>query len=253
MGSLGIAGFIFGCAYLAVLVAMLVATRLPDHHLSSESKEVVKLGLGVIATLTALVLGLLVASAKSTYDAQDAAVKQLATNVRMLDRFLSAYGPEATELRGELQQILTRTVEQLWPDAKPHSANLTPGAVRELGDVFYHRLAELQPKNEAQRAIKARSMDLTTEMAQTRYRMHAQKDSSVPFPFLVVLALWLVTLFAGYGLLAPRNSTVLCVLFVCTLSIAAALFLVLELGKPFAGIIQVPSAPLLEALDQTGR
>src|SRR3954449_3707653 len=103
MSSLATAGLVFACALGAALAAMLVARRLPGHHLSSESKEVVKLGLGVIATLTALVLGLLVASAKSTFDAQDGAVKQLAGSVRMVDRLLAAYGPEAEEPRGLLR------------------------------------------------------------------------------------------------------------------------------------------------------
>lgn len=255
MNSLVIAGVVFGCALGAALMAMVVSRRLPGHHLSSESKDVVKLGLGVIATLTALVLGLLVASSKGTYDAQDAAVKQLATSVSVLDRALAHYGPETQELREMLRQMVALAIERLWPEDGPRKGDLTPGSgpTREAGDVFYDKLSELQPKTDAQRALKGRSMDLTIEMAQTRYRMHAQKDSSVPVAFLVVLVLWLMTLFAGYGLLAPRNLTVITVLMVCALSIAAAVFLVLELGRPFAGVIQVSSAPLQEALSRVGK
>jgi hypothetical protein len=253
MGSLATAGLVFGCALGAAVVAMLVARRLPEHHLSGESKDVVKVGLGVIATLTALVLGLLVASAKGTYDAQDSAVKQLATQFSLLDRFLAHYGPEAKEARELLRQVAALTIERLWPEGSPRTGDLTPGAAREVGDILYNKLAELQPKTNAQRALKDRSMGLAAELAQTRYRINAQRESSVPFPFLVVLVLWLVTLFAGYGLLAPRNPTVVAVLTVCALANSAALFLVLELGRPFDGVIQVSSAPLQEALSQVGK
>jgi hypothetical protein len=252
MSSLATAGLVFGCALAAALVAMRVAQRLPANHLSSESKDVVKLGLGVIATLTALVLGLLVASAKGTYDAQDGAVRQLASDFSLLDRYLAHYGPETKESRELLRQIVVATLERLWPEAGPRAGDLSPGSAREAGDLFYTKLAELQPKTDAQRAVKARALDLTAGLAHTRYRMYTQGDGSVPSPFLVVLALWLVTLFAGYGVLAPRNTTVVAVLVVCALSVSAALFLVLELGRPFDGVIRVSSAPLQQALRPVG-
>jgi len=248
MSSLLTAGLVFACALGAALIAMLVARRLPGHHLGGESKDVVKLGMGVIATLTALVLGLLVASAKGTYDAQDGAVKQMATDFSLIDRFLAVYGPETKEARKLLRQVVDRMVERLWPEAGARSVDLTPGEARDAGDAFFRALAELQPKTDAQRALKGRSVDLSADVARTRYRMYNQKDGSLPLPFLVVLALWLVVLFAGYGLLAPRNPTVIAVLVVSALSISAALFLILELGRPFDGVIRVSSAPLQQAL-----
>ena len=133
MSSLATAGLVFACALGAALVAMLVARRLPAHHLSSESKDVVKLGLGVIATLTALVLGLLVASAKGTYDTQNAAVKQMAANVSLLDRALSAYGPETKEVRAVLRDLVAQILERIWPEANPRAGDLTVGETREAG------------------------------------------------------------------------------------------------------------------------
>ena len=253
MNSSVAAGFVLGCALGASGLGMLVARRLPQHHLGGESRDVVKLGLGVIATLLALVLGLLVASAKATFDAQDNAVKQLATDVSLLDRFLANYGPEANSLREQLREIVTITLERLWPDANPRVGDLAPDAAREEGDIFYSSVAELQPTTETQRAIKARAVDLIADLAKTRYSMYTHKESSVPFPFLVVLVLWIVTLFAGYGLLAPRNPTIIAVLVVCAVSIAAAVYLVLEMGRPFAGVIQVSSAPLRQALSRVGK
>jgi hypothetical protein len=253
MNSLLTAGIVLGFGFAASVIGMLVASRLPQHHFSTESRDVVKLGLGVIATLMALVLGLLVASSKGTYDAQDNAVKQLATDVSLLDRVLANYGPETKEHRQQLREIVTITVERLWPDANPRIGDLAPDSVREAGDQFSASVAELQPTTDFQRALKARAMDLVTDLAKTRYGMYTHKESSVPVPFLVVLVLWLVTLFAGYGLLAPRNPTIIAMLIVCAISIAAALYLILEMGRPFSGVIQVSSAPLQQALSQVGK
>ena len=98
----------------------------------------------------------------------------------------------------------------------------------------------------------ARALDVTSDLAKTRLRLFTQKDSSIPVPFLVVLVFWLMVLLGGAGLLAPRNVTVVGVLLLCALSVSCALFLILELDRPFEGIMRVPSAPLREALERLG-
>jgi hypothetical protein len=243
MSSLAIAGLVFACAIGAALIAMSLGRALPAGHLSSESKDVVKLGLGVIATLTALVLGLLVASAKGTFDTQSSSVKQLSANVVLLDRLLARYGSQTEGARALLRRVVTIVLESLWPEDASREATLTAGAATTEMEAFYDRIGELAPKTDAQRVIKGRSLDLATELAQTRLRLAAQKDSSIPLPFLVVLGFWLVVLFAGYGLLAPRNATVVVVLVVCALSISAALFLILELDRRSAASCGFPAPP----------
>ncbi len=252
MSSLAIAGLVFACIFGASLLTMFLGRALPANHLNAESKDVVKLGLGVIATLTALVLGLLIASAKGTYDTQSNSVKQMSANVVLLDRLLARYGSETKELRELLHRGVTIIFDSLWPH-DGQKATLTPGAAMTEMETFYDKLGEFSPKTDAQRVIKGRALDLTTELGQTRLRLAAQKDSSVPSPFLVVLVLWLVVLFGGYGLMAPRNATVVVVLIVCSLSISAALFLILELDRPFDGIVRVSSIPFQEALSRLGK
>jgi hypothetical protein len=252
MSSLAIAGIVFGCVFGGALLAMLVGRALPGQHLSAESKDVMKLGLALVATLSALVLGLLIAAAKGTYDTQSSAVKQMSTNVMLLDRLLARYGPQTKEARELLRRVTALGLDSLWPEGSARTANLAPGAARAETEAFYEKIAELSPKNDAQRAIQTRARDVATELEQTRLRLFAQKDSSIPLPFLVVLVFWLVILFAGYGLLAPRNATVVVVLIVCALSIAGALFLILELDRPFEGLMQVSSAPVREALARLG-
>jgi hypothetical protein len=249
----------FACILGGALLGMLLGRLLPAHHLSGESRESVRMGSTMMATLTALVIGLLVASTKGTYDAQNSAVKELAAKVLLLDRALALYGKqseaaekETKDARETLRRAVARMTEQIWPDDKARS-DLGPGEARVEFEQFYNKVAALKPENDAQRALKARALDITADLGQARLRMYAQRDSSVPTAFLAVLVVWLVVLFAGYGLLAPRNLTVLAVLFVCVLSVSGALFLILELDRPFDGVLRLSSAPLRDALSRVGQ
>jgi hypothetical protein len=253
LSSLAIACLVFGCTLAGTILGMLLQRVLPGHHLSGESKDAVKNGLALIATLTALVLGLLVATTKGTYDAQSAAVKELAANVALLDRALARYGPQTKECRELIPKFVGLMVEQIWPDGSEQPGQLTGGDVRLVGEAMFDRIAELEPKTDAQRTLKSKALEIAINLAQTRQRMLAQKESSVPTPFLLVLGFWLTILFLCYGLLAPRNLTVFLVLIVCMLSVAGAILLVLEMDRPFEGIIRVPSAPLREVVSRLGQ
>jgi Protein of unknown function (DUF4239) len=253
MSSLGIFCVVFACIFAAALVAMFVKRVLPENHLSADSKDVVKLGMGLIATLAALVLGLLIATAKGSYDTQGSAVKEYAANVILLDRILRQYGPETKEARELLRAASQATLARLWPDGGTGSANLAPDATKTPLESLYESVAQLEPKTDSQRGLKARALDVIVDQGRARIRMFAQQDSSLPLPFLVVLVFWLIILFAGYGLLAPPNATVIAVLLVCTLSVSGAIFLMLELATPFAGIMRVSSGPLRDAINLLGQ
>jgi hypothetical protein len=113
VGSMGVGGIVFACTFGGALVGMLLRATLPVHHLSSDSKDVVKLGTGLIATLSALVLGLLIASAKSSFDAQRTGFQQLSANLVMLDRALARYGPETKDAREALRQLVASAIDRL--------------------------------------------------------------------------------------------------------------------------------------------
>jgi hypothetical protein len=249
---MAIAGVIFACVFGGSLLAMWLGRALPEHHMRPESKEAVKFGLAFLATLSALVLGLLIAAAKGTYDTQNSAVRQMAADGLLLDRVLERL-PETKEARQLLRRAGALTLNRLWPEEEGRSGDLTPGEARNLLEAFYDKVAGLAPQNEAQRALRGRALDVTNNLEQTRLRLFAQKDSSIPVPFLVVLVFWVVILFAGYALLAPPNLTVVGMLLICALSVAGAVFLILELDRPFGGILRVPSAPLRDALSQMGK
>ncbi len=255
MSPLATSSIVFACIFGVALLAMFVKRFLPEHHLSAESKDVVKLGMGTMATLAAIVLGLLIATAKGTYDAQNGAVQELAAKIMLLDRVLAKYGPETKDAREQLRSVVEASMEGMWPQEGVRPANLAPGEARAAGDAMYDKIAALKPdeKDAGQIALKSRAMEIAVDVAQERLRLFTRQDSSLPLPFLIVLAAWLLILFAGYGLLAPRNATVVVVLFVCTLSVSAAIYLLLELSAPFGGMLRISSGPLRDALSIIGK
>jgi len=233
---------------------MVLRAVLPEQHLSDESKDVVKLGMGLIGTMTALVLGLMIASAKSSFDTQRTGLAQLAGNLIMLDRALAHYGPESKDVRDMLRASAADMLRRTWPEENSGSGpNEAKSGTEGRYEGLYERIQELVPKNDAQRAWQAQALKLGTDTAQLRWSLFAQKGSSIPMPFLIVMVAWLALLFASFSLFAPPNPTVVATLLICALAVSSAIFLILELDRPFAGIIQTSSAPIRSALEQLGR
>jgi Protein of unknown function (DUF4239) len=206
--------------------------------------------MGLIATMAALVLGLLVASAKSSFDAQRSGVAQMAANIVLLDRNLAHYGPETKELRELVKSSVAGALARIWPEDDSTPAQTTPTNALET---IYEKIGELAPKDEKQRTLQSQALRISSDLAQTRWLLFAQRGSSIPTPFLVVLVFWLTILFASFTLFAPPSPTAVGALLVCALSVATAIFLILELDRPFAGMIRIPSAPVRDALAQLGR
>jgi hypothetical protein len=254
MNSLTVSAVIFACVFGAALLGMVLRARLPEHHLSADSKDVIKLGMGLVGTMTALVLGLLVASAKSSFDAQRNGVAQLAANTIAVDRALAHYGPETREIRTQLQASVDDMIRRTWPEELPPSERPeVKGGTEGRYEDLYDKIVALSPKTEAQRAARDQAVKIAGDTAQARWLLFAQRTSSIPTPFLVVMVCWLVLIFTSFGLFAPRNATALVSLLVCALVVSSALFLIMELDRPFNGMIQISSAPLHSARDLIGR
>jgi hypothetical protein len=250
MSPMTISWIVFACVFGGVLLGMLVRAVLHEHHLSADSKDVVKLGMGLIATMSALVLGLLIASAKSSFDAQRNGLAQMSANIIILDRIMAHYGPETKEARELVRRSIVNALERIWPEKGSQPSQVEPTTALED---LYEKIQELAPKSEAQRTFQAQALKISTDLAQTRWLLFAQRSSSIPTPFLVVLVFWLTILFASFTLFAPPNRTVIGALLVCALSVSGAIFLILELDRPFGGVMQISSAPLRDALAQLGR
>jgi hypothetical protein len=238
------------CVFGGALIGMAIRPLLPNPHLSTESKDVIKLAMALIATMSALVLALLINSAKSSYDAQRNEILQLSANVILLDRVLAHYGPETRETRDLIRLTATGMVNRIWPDENSQSERLIPPAQAEE---FFDKIQELSPQNEIQRSLQAQALKMSIDIAQTRFLLFEQGGRSIPMPFLILLIFWVSIIFLSFGLFAPPNSTVIAALFLCALSVSGAIFMILELDRPFGGLIQISSAPLRNAIAQLGK
>ena len=239
---------VFACTFGGVLLGMWLRTTLPEHHLNNESRDTVKLGAGLIATMTALVLGLVTASAKSSFDNVNTAVKQTAVDILTLDRLLARYGPETREIRGALQQVVASRTDMIWPQGSSQPTQLDPLGAAATVEGLADQIRALTPRNDSQRALQSRAQDLFEALLRARWIMFGGGGTSVPLPFLVVLLFWLTLTFASFGLFAPRNVMVIGVLFVCALSVGGAVFLIAEMDGPFDGLLKASAEPMRYAL-----
>jgi hypothetical protein len=244
-----ISGIIFSCIFGGAMLGMWLTSVLPEHQLNAETKDVVKVGAGLIGTMAALLLGLLVASAKSSYDARGAEVTQMAANAILFDRALAHYGPATGEVRSLLKTFVTQTIDEIWSKQGGQGGALPSPA----GGEAFDQLQELVPRSDAQRAIQSQAESIMVNFGQTRLLLLAQSGTSISTTFLVVVVFWLTLLFVSFGLFAPRNATATVTLLLAAVSVAGALFLILELDHPFSGLIQISSAPLRTALSMLGR
>ena len=244
MNAIALSCITFVCISGGALLGMF----LPGHHLSTEEKDVVRLGTGLIGTIAALVLGLLIASAKSSYDTQSTQITQMTSNFVLLDNLLAEYGPETNDVRNLLRRNVVVLADRMWRENSSDAAKAKPFEASDASDAFFAKLQRLSPENDSQRSLQARAMQLATDLAQTRLLLFAQTNNSIPMPFLVVLIFWLTIIFGSFSLFAKPNATIFGSLFVFALSAVGAIYLVLELSQPFAGLMQISSAPLRDAL-----
>jgi hypothetical protein len=224
---------------------------LPEEHLSTETKDVVKLGIALIATMAALVLSLLIALAKSTYDTRRNQLLQVSADILLLDRVLTNYGAETKDARAMLQRSTAAALEQFWPANRDRPATLDRRATSI--EAVFSNIQQLSPHSEAQRFLQSQALTMALDLGRTRVLLFEQLGSSILVPFLVVLVFWLSIIFASFGLFAPTNAPVIAAFFVCALSVSGAIFLILELDQSFEGLLQVSSARLRTALDELGQ
>jgi hypothetical protein len=211
---------------------------LPEHHINSESKDTVKLGVGLVATATALLLGLVISSANSSFKDIDSQIKQLATTLLTLDRTLVRYGPESAGIRVELKDLLATRIAMIWPE---HAVTpvLLNSSTAEKGEKVFGSLRHLSPQADDQRWLKEQAVTLGENLLQSRWLILSDAHIVVPKPLIAILIIWLTIIFTSFGLFAPRNLTVVATLFVCALSVSTSIFLVIEMENPFSGLIKV--------------
>lgn len=251
MSSIATSSIVFAFVFGGALFGMFLRTVLPKEHLSSESTDVVRMGMGLVSTMSALVLSLLISGAKSSYDAQTVALTGASARIIMLDRALAYYGPETKEARELLRSCVVGVLDRAWPKPGENPYPLE-GPVSGAA-ALYDKIEGLAPKDDRQRAVKAEALNILMGLGQTRWLVFEQVSTSITRPFLIILVSWLATLFISFGLVAPRNGTVVTSLLVAALSVSTAVLLVLNLYTPFSGLIKISNAPLRAALTQLGK
>lgn len=248
MSPFWISILVFTCVFGGYLSGSLLGRRLPAAHLSPESKKAVNVAIGLIATLSALVLGLLVGSVHGSFDAKGDAVKRISSQLILLDRVIKQYGPGGESAKASLQHALGgRFITLLTQPETQASMNHVDHVSTEMEKVQVALLG-LAPADPAQEWLRSRALQILGEMEQTRWLLVESFDSSVPNAFLFILVLWLGVIFANFGLFAPRNPTAFGAHFLCAASVSCAIFLILEMDGPFDGPIQVSMTPLRDAV-----
>src|SRR5213595_2245499 len=208
MDSTVVGALVFAVLFGAGLLGVRVRAALPEDHLSTETKDAVKVGMGLVATMAALVLGLLVASTKGAYDTQKSEVTQMAAKIVFLDRVLANYGSESAESRDLLRRSVGSAISHMWPDKKSsQTAQLDPSG--SSGEAFFNAVQNLSPQNDMQRSLKSQAVQIATDLGQMRWLLFEQTETSISLPMLIILIAWLAIIFMSVGLFAPPNGTVI--------------------------------------------
>ncbi|UZJ59145.1 hypothetical protein OKW98_21685 [Pseudomonas sp. KU26590] len=253
MSHLAIAAAVFMCVFGCALLGLHVREKLPDHHLSDDSIGVVKLATGLIATLAALVLGLLISSAKNIYDTASTELVQNAAMVIQLDRDLARYGPQTEPIRAVLKRNYAEAVESLASGDSARLSQLNGALAISRSEGLQASIQSLVPAEDTQQAAKAQSLRIVDEIFAARWLTLLQAHGSIPTPLLIVLVAWLSIIFGCFGLFAKANGTVVGALMMCALSSAGAVLMIEELSRPLDGFVKVSVAPMRDTLERMGQ
>lgn len=253
MNPIAIGLIAFVCVFGGALLGIYLSAALPEDHFSAESKEAVKLGTGLIATMTALVLGLMTASAKSSFDAQNTLVQNAAADILTLDRLLARYGPETKEIRDSIRRIVARRLNDVWPADGSKPVRVDPSGVGPEFEEISDHVRARSPHDETQWRLQRRALDTHEGLLKSRWLMFGGVTATILTPFLIALLFWLTITFMSFGLFSPRNTTVIAVIFLCALSVSSVIFLILEMDNPFEGVIRISDARARYALSHLGQ
>ena len=244
MSSVALFLIAFACLFGGAWIGMTVRRVLPEHHLSRDSTDVIKLATGLTATLVALVLSLLVSSANSFRGTVENQYKQALAGIVQLDQYLRAFGPEAQVIRRQLRRDVVHSFRLHWPDedfdVTQAATNPAANPVIDLED----GILELNPTVPKQKWFQAQALQLANELVRLRQLMSGdQSRRTLPGPIVIVLLAAATAVFASFSLFVQPNPTVVLALAVAALAVSGALFLIVELNSPFSGLLQLPSDP----------
>jgi hypothetical protein len=237
------------CIFAGGVGGLYLHRVVPASHLTRETQEVVRLGIGMISVLSSLVLGLLIATAKGSYDTTDHAVRTYAAELALLNETLRDYGGDAGVPRDLLRQYTERLLRDIWP-AQGKAANLSDEKAGKLMEHVREQIRALRPVDDGQRWLRDQALTINVELLRERWLLIGEQGPNVSPVVLAILVSWITVIFMSFGLNAPRNGTIVIAFLLCALTIGGSIFLILEMDRPLGGILQISSQPLREVLGQ---
>jgi hypothetical protein len=250
MNSIWVSSIVFASVFASGLAGLVLRRAIPEDRLGSSEKEVARLVTGLMTTMAAIVLGMLVSSAKASYDARTNEVAEISSQVLSIDRMLSKYGAETAEMRGQLRRLVEASVHRVWSTQTDVHVELKP---RDESEILVDKVRVLTPKSDAQADVKAQILRMIVDLRQTQWLLFLKsKQSAIPIPLLLVVVTWLALIFFSFGLFSTHSSTVVVTLAFGALAVSTAVLMILELYMPFRGVLRISSDPILEALSQMG-
>ena len=222
---------------------------LPRNDLTDETKHLVSGSMAVVATISALVLGLLISNANSSFIALGGQVTSLSAQIIRLDQILRRYGPETKPARDILRQYAEHKAEDLFPRSGAHTApHLGNPVTYDLLQQFEDSLLALKPANARDQWWLGQAMVLSGKIGDARWLLAQQVGQGTPKAFVALLVLWLTLLFASFALFAPENFTSAATLTLCALAVSGAVGMILELEQGLGGLIHISPQPMRQAV-----
>ena len=250
---------VFALLCVSAGVGMYVRPRLPERHRARESVELMQLVIGMLVTFAALVLGLLTASVKNSYDAAGHARHEYALQLTQLDRCLRDYGQAADPARADLRSYTAAVIASTWPSEPPPAGVSYPstagmprvGASPVLAGLMNQAgiaINSLGAANDAQARIAQLCREEYRDVIRARMDVVEDSSKALSTPFYRILVFWLMVIFASFGLIAPRHSLSVISIGLCAASLSSAIFVILELNQPYLGMFTISSDTMRAAL-----
>ena len=238
----------FALIFGGAIVGFALGKVLPDQYRGGPTEKVVQNAARMLSLLSLLVLGLLVATAKSKFDSSDAQSVHFAGSLMLLHADLANYGPETEEIQVLLKKLTVASLAETWRLKGVPRPDPDDPPIPKLIEMMQEKLLKLPPGSEYQRAMAKAALEIVTDLQRTRWLRKALEADQSPAVFVWVLLAWIVILFVAFGLYAPPNLVTVAALLVSALSIAGAIGLIVDLESPFSGLVTVSPAPMREAL-----
>lgn len=241
----------FVAIFSGALIGIFAARALPEHHLSNESRNAVTISAAIVGTLSALVIGLMISTASSSFSKRSAEVTKIAVDLVLINRMMQRYGPEADDVRAKVRAYATAKTQELFPPAG-EVPQPTEATVRML-EATQDSILSLVPSDERRGWLRSQALMLSAGLLEARWLLAEEASSHIPGSFLILLIFWLTLVFASFGLFAPHHATAIVVLFLCSIAVAGGITMILELDSPYSGLVRVSADPMHNALAEIMR